>query len=131
MEHPDFKSFVARGRNIEAVYRWLIDKFLTRSSAEWIELLDRIDVPVMAMHDFRSVMEDPHLKAVNFFRHVTHPTEGEIVTMANPVRMSATPVEPPRPAPNFAEHSLEVLREAGLTQPEIDALLGDQIVLAR
>lgn len=131
MERPEYKTFVARSANVETVYGWLIEKFQTRTSAEWIELLVRIDVPVMAMHDFESVMEDPHLKAVNFFRHVTHPTEGEIITMANPVRMSGTPVAPPRLAPNFAEHTLEVLREAGLTQPEIDALLRDQIVVAR
>lgn len=131
MDDPRFGSFVGRNGNYDLVYGWLLDKFETRTSEEWIELLDSIDVPVMAMHTFESVMRDPHLQAVNFFRHVTHPTEGGIVSMANPVRLSDTPAEPPRLAPNFAEHTLEVLREAGLSQPEIDALLRDKVVVAR
>ena len=108
-----------------------MEKFETRSSAEWKALLDRIDVPVMVMHDFESVLQDPHLQAVNFFQKVTHPTEGPIVTMANPVRMSATPVAPQRLAPNFAEHSQEILQEAGLSPAEIEALLREKVVVAR
>lgn len=131
MQDPRFATFVARNCNYDVVYGWLMEKFTNRTSAEWIAFLDRIDVPVMAMHDFESVLQDPHLQAVNFFQHVTHPTEGPIVTMANPVRMSATPVAPPRLAPNFAEHTQEVLREAGLSQSEIDALLRDKVVMAR
>ena len=131
MDDPRFGSFRGRNGNYDVVYAWLLEKFETRTSEDWIALLDRIDVPVMAMHDFESIMQDPHLQAVNFFRHVTHPTEGAMVSMANPVRMSDTPVDPPRLAPNFAEHTLEVLREAGLSQPEIDALVRDKVVLAR
>ncbi|MDX5359582.1 MAG: CoA transferase [Rhodobacterales bacterium] len=131
MDDPRFGTFAGRNRNYDSVYGWLLEKFESRTSEQWIQLLDKIDVPVMAMHTFESVLEDPHLKAVNFFQHVTHPTEGPLVSMANPVRMSATPVEPPRLAPNFAEHTQDVLREAGLTQPEIDALLRDKVVMAR
>ncbi|MBC7137378.1 MAG: CoA transferase [Defluviimonas sp.] len=131
MEDPRFATFRARNGNYDVVYGWLMEKFEARSSEEWIALLDSIDVPVMAMHDLESVMHDPHLTAVNFFRKVTHPTEGEIVSMANPVRLSDTPIVPPRLAPNLGEHTLEVLRDAGLSQPEIDALLRDKVVMAQ
>ena len=131
MDDPRFGSFRGRNGNYDVVYAWLLEKFESRTSEDWISLLDEIDVPVMAMHTFESVLKDPHLQAVNFFQPAEHPTEGQIVTMANPVRMSGTPVEPPRLAPNFAEHTLEVLREAGLSQPEIDALVRDKVVTAR
>lgn len=123
MQDPVFATYVARSRHIDQVYDWLTGVFASRSSAEWIALLDAIDVPVMAMHSFESVMQDPHLQAVGFFRQVSHPTEGEIVSMANPVRMSDTEVVPGRLAPRLGEHSVEILREIGLEQAEIDALL--------
>jgi formyl-CoA transferase len=127
---PRFATFPARMENVAHVYRWLTDLFQTRTSAEWIALLDEIDVPVMAMHSFETVLEDPHLAEVGFFQRVDHPSEGEIVTMANPVRMSASPVEPQRLAPRLGEHTIEVLRELGADEGRIQMLLDRGIVTA-
>lgn len=125
---PRFASFGARMEHVTYVYAWLTEKFLTRTSQEWIELLDSLDVPVMAMHSFETVLKDPHLQDVGFFRKVDHPSEGEIVTMANPVRMSATPAEPQRLAPLPGEQTSEVLRELGLEEGRIKALLERGVV---
>lgn len=123
-----FATFRARMEHVAHVYRWLTDLFQTRSSAEWIALLDEIDIPVMAMHSFETVLEDPHLAEVGFFQRVEHPSEGEIVAMANPVRMSATPIEPRRLAPRLGEHTIEVLRELGVDDGKIRTLLESGIV---
>ncbi|TKT74802.1 CoA transferase [Aquamicrobium sp. LC103] len=127
---PRFASFGARMEHVAHVYGWLTELFATRSSAEWIALLDETDIPVMAMHSFETVLEDPHLAEVGFFQRVEHPSEGEIVTMANPVRMSATPVETRRLAPRMGEHTVEVLRELGADEDRISTLLERGIVAA-
>lgn len=129
LEHPSFATFSARLAHVEEVYGWLGQVFETRPSAEWIALLDEIDVPVMAMHDLDSIMEDPHLKAVGFFEPREHPREGRIFNMANPVSMSRTPVAPERLAPGLGEHSRAVLREAGFTDERIDALAAKGVVI--
>ncbi len=128
LQHPKFATFAARLDNIQEVYGWLGEIFLTRTSAEWIALLDEIDVPVMAMHDLDSIMDDPHLKAVGFFERKTHPIEGEIYSMANPVKMSRTPVEPERLAPDLGEHSRDVLREAGFDDAKIDKMVAAKVL---
>lgn len=130
-EDARYSSFASRMANVDEVYAELTKTFLTRTSAEWIALLDEIDVPVMAMHSFESVLEDPHLRDVGFFKRVEHPSEGEILTISNPVRMSRTPIEPNRLAPQLGEHTNEILQELGLQPSEIEALTAKGVVGAR
>src|SRR5690606_22901290 len=83
---PRFASFVARMAHIDEVYGELTQIFLTRTSAEWLDLLEEADVPAMPMYDFQGVLQDPHLVATDFFRVVEHPSEGAIRTMAVPAK---------------------------------------------
>ena len=125
---PRYATFAARAANIDSIYAELSEILLTRTSAEWVALFNEIDVPVMWMHDFQSVLKDEHLGAVGFFREVDHPTEGRLTTMANPVRLSATPVAEPRPVPRLGEQTVEILRSLGRSEEEIDGLIARRIV---
>ena len=100
------------------------------TTAEWTELLDKADVPVMPMHDLESILQDPHLVATDFFPVVDHPTEGQIRSMKVSATWSETPVEPTRLAPRLSEHSAEILREAGFSADEIAALVRDGVTKA-
>jgi crotonobetainyl-CoA:carnitine CoA-transferase CaiB-like acyl-CoA transferase len=51
-----------------------------------------------------------------------HPALGHLRTLGSPIKMSATPPDVSRRAPQLGEHTDEVLREAGLTQDEIASL---------
>ena len=83
---PRFATFAGRAVNIDMVYAEIARIFETRTTAEWTELLDKADVPVMPMHDLESILQDPHLVATGFFPVVEHPTEGTIRSM----KVSAT-----------------------------------------
>jgi crotonobetainyl-CoA:carnitine CoA-transferase CaiB-like acyl-CoA transferase len=125
--HPKFATFAARAANIDTVYGELARILETRSTAEWIELLDKADVPVMPMHDLESILQDPHLAAANFFPVVDHPSEGPIRSMKVSTTWSETPAEPMRLAPRLNEHGEEILREAGYSADEIAALVRDGV----
>ncbi|OWJ79632.1 CaiB/BaiF CoA transferase family protein [Haematobacter genomosp. 1] len=119
---PRFRDFVSRMAHIDEVYGELSRLFLTRTTAEWMELLEEADVPAMPMYDFEGVLNDPHLAATGFFQMVDHPSEGKIRQMAVPAKWSRTPALPERLAPRQGENTAEILREAGMTTAEMDAM---------
>lgn len=128
LDDARYATFAQRAVNIDVVYAELARIFLTRSTAEWTELLDKADVPSLPMHDLESILTDPHLAAAGMFPVVTHPTEGPIRNMKVAATFSETPVTPHRLAPRLGEHSAEVLREAGLSDEAIATLARDGVI---
>jgi len=122
-----FATFAGRSTNIDTVYAELARIFETRNTAEWTDLLNKADVPVMPMHDLEGMFGDPHLIAVDFFPVVEHPSEGPIHNMKVAATWSETAVEPMRLAPRLNQHGAEILREAGLSDDEIAALVRDGV----
>ncbi|MBI5720901.1 MAG: CoA transferase [Burkholderiales bacterium] len=109
--------------HVAELYALFADVLRSRTTAEWVGVLEQADIPVMPMHTLESVQDDPHLKAVGFFRDVDHPSEGRIRTMANPTRWASVEEHPARPAPRLGEHGHEILRELAYSEAEIDALV--------
>ena len=120
---PRFASHATRTRHIDEILAMLSELFLTRTTAEWLEILEKADLPVTPVHTLETIFDDPHVRATGFFEPEDHPTEGRLHRMAAPMRFSAGGEVERRPAPNLGEHSEEVLAEAGFSAEEIAALL--------
>lgn len=120
---PRFANFAARMAHIDEVYAELGRILETRTTAEWLEIFDKADVPALPMHSFESMLDDPHLRATGFFKKVDHPHEGAIRSMAMPTRFSRSSGQPDRLAPLLGEHGREILTDAGFSMTEIDALI--------
>ncbi|MBO9357163.1 CoA transferase [Bordetella petrii] len=122
-QDPRFCSHTARGRHIDEVYAFVAEIMRTRGSAEWLADLARADIPAAHLYSVDDLIDDAHLRATGFVRTVEHPSEGRLRTPAPLGRYGGTPTAIRRPAPRLGEHSREILREAGCTDAEIDALI--------
>jgi crotonobetainyl-CoA:carnitine CoA-transferase CaiB-like acyl-CoA transferase len=128
--NPVFSTFAGRATNIDTVYAELARIFEARTTAEWMDLLTKADIPVMPMHDLESILQDPHLVTTGFFPVVDHPSEGRIRSMKASAQWSDTPVETRRLAPRLNEHGGEILEEAGFSAEEIAGLVREGATLA-
>jgi crotonobetainyl-CoA:carnitine CoA-transferase CaiB-like acyl-CoA transferase len=76
-----------------------------------------------------SLLVDPHLADIEFFRFEEHPSEGRIRTMREPSTWSETVPPSGRFAPRLGQHTREILAEVGYTPNEIDALIAQHAVM--
>jgi crotonobetainyl-CoA:carnitine CoA-transferase CaiB-like acyl-CoA transferase len=126
-DSPRYASAQKIAEHIGELYQLFADAMATKTTGEWIELLDQADIPAMPMHTPESIQQDPHLLATGFFQDVDHPSQGRIRTMAVPTRWSRSRPVPVRQAPCLGEHSMEVLREAGYSDGDIRRLVEDGV----
>jgi crotonobetainyl-CoA:carnitine CoA-transferase CaiB-like acyl-CoA transferase len=120
---PRFSSVPARFANVTAYFEVRMEGLKRKTTAEWLELFDAADVPAMPYHTLDSVLDDPHLADIGFFEIKDHPTEGRTRSMRLPNKWSCGTREGWTPAPKLGEQSIEILREAGLSEDEIQALV--------
>jgi hypothetical protein len=57
----------------------------SRTNAEWLDELDKRNIPAMRVNSLESLLSDPHLEAVGFWQTVEHPSEGGCGCPAIPV----------------------------------------------
>jgi crotonobetainyl-CoA:carnitine CoA-transferase CaiB-like acyl-CoA transferase len=118
-----FSSQNERLKYIDEVYGYLAGVLATRTTAEWIEAFTKADIPVAMMNSLDDILSDEHLKAIGYFKTTHHPSEGSIRDIAIPTEWSVSQPVSVRHAPRLGEHTVEVLREAGIDEEAIGALL--------
>ena len=104
-QDPRFVNLAKRSQNIAELYRIAGESLLGKTTDEWLEIFQDLDIPCARIASLDEVFNDPHLAAVGLFQKATHPTEGEIVMTQLPLRFSDTKVSIDRMQPKFGEHS--------------------------
>jgi len=109
IDHVWVTDMDARSRNIGAVYDMVAQIALTRTTDDWLAMMEDADIPAMPVNNLSDLPNDPHLVATGFFQQMDHPSEGAIWTTRPPIRFSATPARHDhRPAPRLGEHDEEI-----------------------
>ncbi|CAM3920426.1 Carnitine dehydratase [Bordetella tumbae] len=120
---PRFAEKRARFENIGEMFRIRNEIFASRTTAQWLEILEAADVPAMPLHTLDSVLDDPHLADTRLFQPIDHPTEGKIINLRNPIQFSSYEPSLKWPAPLIGQHSIELLRSVGVSDQDIEAML--------
>jgi len=124
---PRFNTIEGREENNSILYPILDEAFAGKTLDEWKPLLKGI--PYAVHQSLREVINDPQARANDFFTAYDHPTHGRLEVLANPVMLSETPATMRMAAPEFGQHTEEVLLEYGYTWEDI-ARLKEQGIIA-
>ena len=128
LDHPEWGEDAAyaqvgdRTARREEIWGLLRPIFATRTSAEWIEILDTNGVPAGPIYRMNEVFEDPQVQHVGIAQSVMHPQRGEVQLVGQPVDLSRTPASLRTATPEAGEHTDEVLSDYGIDAERISAL---------
>jgi crotonobetainyl-CoA:carnitine CoA-transferase CaiB-like acyl-CoA transferase len=123
---PRFNSFEARAENREALYPILDEVFMSKTLDELKPRLEGI--PYAVHQTLLEAINDPEARANDYFVAYDHPAYGRIEALTNPVKLSKTPATVRMPAPEFSQHTEEVLLEYGYSWEEIAQLKERRVI---
>ena len=129
IEDDRFKNLSSRVKNIDDTYSETGKILATKTTQEWLDIFADTKVPVIIVNSLDDLFTDPHLEAVGFWQDFDHPTEGKLKMPGFPVKFSETPATIRKHAPNFGEHSLEILAEAGVDEEIIKQMIQSKATL--
>jgi formyl-CoA transferase len=119
---PNYASDVQRRKNRDKLNAAIEEITKTKSSAEWIEILNKAGVPSGPIYRMNEVFDDPQVKHLGIAQAVEHPKLGRIELVGQAVTLSRTPSRLYGATPERGEHTDEVLREVGYDDKAIAAL---------
>ncbi len=129
-DDPRFLSNDARMANRAALEGELNRIFETRSTEDWLRVLEAGGFPAGPVLSIGEMHEDPQALARDMIVDTAHPVAGQVKTLGLPVKFSATPGGVRRPAPLLGQHSREILAEVGYSAAEIESLIARRVTVA-
>lgn len=113
-DDPRFANITERTKNIDALYTLAAQVIATRSTAQWLEVCTRLEIPASRMNRLEDLPHDKHLQATGFFKTIQDPRMGTLKFPGAAVRLNRRQL-PVGMAPRLGQHTQEVLRDAGIT----------------
>jgi crotonobetainyl-CoA:carnitine CoA-transferase CaiB-like acyl-CoA transferase len=112
-DDPRFKAKRDRQQSYDVLHGLLAAVFQTKGRDHWLELFLAHDVPSAPIYSLDEVFDDPQVKHLCLKREVPHPKLGQVSLVGGGVTLSDTPAEIRSVAPDYGQHTDEILRRIG------------------
>jgi crotonobetainyl-CoA:carnitine CoA-transferase CaiB-like acyl-CoA transferase len=124
-----FADDVERNRRIEHLYAHLASALVERTTAAWIAVLTRLDIPCSPVREIEDLIEDPHLADVGFFQPDGDYPDGVTRALPQPVIFEGVARSPDRAAAALGADTREVLRDCGFEAFEIERMIDRGVII--
>ena len=129
LDDDRFSTDINRGVNGEILSKKTSDWASQYTNEEALNLLANANVPAGPVNDLQDALDDPHVKAMNFFQDLEYPgIPGKSPVMGLPVKLSNSDNTIDRRPPILGEHTEEILIDLGFTNDEIDEFKEKRII---
>src|SRR5580692_10960050 len=122
LQNPNYQTAAARSKNRDALTVEIDGYMASRTSAEWIERLNKAGVPCGPIYSIDQVFADPQVEHLKVAQSVTKKDKSKMNLVAQPVTLSRTPSRFVAPPPDIGQHTDAVLKEFGFSARDIAAL---------
>jgi crotonobetainyl-CoA:carnitine CoA-transferase CaiB-like acyl-CoA transferase len=125
---PEYSTGELRLRNRPKLTTLLTQIFRTKTSLQWLDLLEQQGVPAGPVYKVDEVFADPQVKHLDIAVPLHHPTRGDVSVVGQPITLSRTPARVVSPLPEPGAHTDEILQGLGYSAVEIAVFRNERIV---
>jgi crotonobetainyl-CoA:carnitine CoA-transferase CaiB-like acyl-CoA transferase len=127
---PKFATMGIRAKNSEELIKVIDQAFASKPRDEWMQILKHGgDFIYTLVNSIDDLPEDPQMLENNYIVDYEHPSWGPTKVVGVPVRLSKTPGDPRAVAPEFGEHTEQVLIELlGYSWEDIGRLKEQEVI---
>ena len=128
LENPDYADSDLRSENRGALNREIGLVTKTRTSEEWVRLLNQSGVPCGRIHNVREVFENSQVRHLGMAGKVEESGTRKLELVSQGFTLERTPSRLRAVPPGLGEHSREILEEFGFTSEEITRLRNEKVI---
>jgi CoA:oxalate CoA-transferase len=130
VDDPRAANMRSRQEHSKTLFGEVREALAKCATAPLLERAREYGVPMAPVNDIDDLLEDPQaLHNGTLFEVADDPGLGPMRQLRSPPRFSRTPTTLRRLPPRHGEHTRALLREAGLDDSEIDALIESRAVV--
>ena len=126
---PRFVTVESRRTHARALIAILDEVFAKRDWDEWRAILEATGVAVGVVARLDDIPHDVQMRASDALVPIADPRAGAALTVNSPLSIAGQEKVPPAMAPAIGEHTVEVLRGAGVNEAEITRLLEARVIV--
>ncbi len=128
IDDPKSCEMQVRAENAPEITERMDKIFASKPRAEWLKRLQERRINCAPVQDYGELVEDPQVAENEYISEVEHATYGTMREVGVPVKLSETPGRPRSAAPEFGEHTEQVLLDHGYSWDQIAAYRGQGVI---
>ncbi len=128
IQHHDYIDFKVRLKNRDALNAEIERRTVKKTSAAWIEILNKAGVPCGPIYTIDKMFADPQVQLLSMAQPVEHYVLGRINIVGQGVKLTRTPARLRAPAPDRGQNTRDVLAEFGFDAAAIEDMQRRRIV---
>lgn len=110
IDDPRFDTNMHRNQNLKLIGDLLTEKTRTKTTAEWLDILEKAGVPCTGINTVDKLFTDPQVAARNMLIEVDQPGMGKVKIAGNPVKMASVEADADHhPAPALGDSTRDIL----------------------
>jgi crotonobetainyl-CoA:carnitine CoA-transferase CaiB-like acyl-CoA transferase len=128
LQMEEFKDAKSRLKNRDYLNQLIEEVTITKTSNEWVEMLEKVGVPCGPINSIDKVFDDPQVKHLGIAQEIETIPFGETKLVGQPFNLSRSSSSMKRRPPEKGEHNEDVLGDLGFSAEELDALKEKNII---
>ncbi len=128
LQMEEFKDAKSRLKNRDYLNQLIEEVTITKTSNQWVEMLEKVGVPCGPINSIDKVFDDPQVQHLGIAQEIETIPFGETKLVGQPFNLSRSSSSMKRRPPEKGEHNEDVLGDLGFSAEELDALKEKNII---